>query len=129
MRFCFFFKQNVFPPHITDDAAIVHVSGALPKTAHNLRRYIEHRLLWTAGEDAIASPAEAQMVNKESVFIPSGWDSRGKIRVLDQNFDPKAFADPSSPEYKRAKEDFSARMLEFRRSVEKACFSRGKKNR
>ncbi|KAL0093364.1 dynein light intermediate chain-domain-containing protein [Phycomyces blakesleeanus] len=67
-------------------AALVYTSTLYPHTFHNLRQYILHRLL-TRSTKTFPFSLKAQVVERDSVFVPSGWDSWGKIRILKEGFD------------------------------------------
>ncbi|GAN04730.1 dynein light intermediate chain [Mucor ambiguus] len=67
-------------------AALFYTSTLHPYTFHNLREYILHRTLST-----FAKPYQfllkAQVIERDTVLVPSGWDSWGKIKVLREGFD------------------------------------------
>ncbi|KAI9027143.1 dynein light intermediate chain-domain-containing protein [Phycomyces nitens] len=67
-------------------AALIYTSTLYPHTFHNLRQYILHRLL-TRSTKSFPFSLKAQVVERDSVFVPSGWDSWGKIRILKEGFD------------------------------------------
>ncbi|KAG2216387.1 hypothetical protein INT45_004805 [Circinella minor] len=67
-------------------AALFYTSTLHPYTFHNLRQYILHRLLTTQTK-AYPFSLKAQVVERDSVMVPAGWDSWGKIRVLREGFD------------------------------------------
>ncbi|KAI8143883.1 dynein light intermediate chain-domain-containing protein [Fennellomyces sp. T-0311] len=67
-------------------AALFYTSTLHPYTFHNLRQYILHRLLTTSTK-AYPFTLKAQVVERDSVMVPAGWDSWGKIRVLREGFD------------------------------------------
>ncbi|KAI0217324.1 hypothetical protein L0F63_002466, partial [Massospora cicadina] len=84
-----------------DGAALIYTSIHRPASFALLRNYLLHRLLGAAGSgegpaDAPAPSvlpsylhhfkARGLMVERESVFVPSGWDSFNKIRVLRESF-------------------------------------------
>ncbi|KAF9585958.1 hypothetical protein BGW38_010773 [Lunasporangiospora selenospora] len=85
-------------------AGLFYTSIHHPHTFANLRQYLLHRLLGSpvssSGPNAIhlnpnlASPLasfpfkkRAQVVERDQVMVPSGWDSFGKIKVLRPGFD------------------------------------------
>ncbi|SAL98313.1 hypothetical protein [Absidia glauca] len=70
-------------------AALFYTSTLRPYTFHNLRQYILHRVLTTASK-TYPYLIKAQVVERDSVAVPSGWDSWGKIRVLRDGFDCEA---------------------------------------
>ncbi|KAL0142995.1 dynein light intermediate chain-domain-containing protein [Mucor lusitanicus] len=67
-------------------AALFYTSTLHPYTFHNLREYILHRTL-----SSFAKPypfhLKAQVIERDTVLVPSGWDSWGKIKVLREGFD------------------------------------------
>ncbi|KAI7882676.1 dynein light intermediate chain [Lichtheimia hyalospora FSU 10163] len=67
-------------------AAMFYTSTLHPYTFHNLRQYILHRLL-TTNTKAYPFNLKAQVIERDSVLVPAGWDSWGKIRVLREGFD------------------------------------------
>ncbi|CAO0801347.1 unnamed protein product [Mucor circinelloides] len=70
-------------------AALFYTSTLQPYTFHNLRQYILHRLLTTATK-SYPFKLKAQVVERDSVLVPAGWDSWGKLRVLREGFDCEA---------------------------------------
>lgn len=54
-----------------------------------MRQYILHRLLTTATK-SYSFKLKAQVVERDSVLVPAGWDSWGKLRVLREGFDCEA---------------------------------------
>jgi dynein light intermediate chain 1, cytosolic len=75
---------NVYP--ILDGAALFYTSTLHPHTFHNLRQYILHRLL-TVPTKPYPFLTRAMVVERDTVLVPAGWDSWGKIRVLREGFD------------------------------------------
>ncbi|KAI8384276.1 dynein light intermediate chain-domain-containing protein [Radiomyces spectabilis] len=67
-------------------ASLFYTSTLHPYTFHNLRQYILHRLLTTSTK-SYPFMLKAQVIERDSVLVPSGWDSWGKIRVLREGFD------------------------------------------
>lgn len=63
-----------------------YTSTLQPYTFHNLRQYILHRLLTTSTK-SYPFKLKAQVVERDAVLVPSGWDSWGKLRVLRDGFD------------------------------------------
>ncbi|KAI9259874.1 dynein family light intermediate chain [Sporodiniella umbellata] len=68
-------------------AALFYTSSYQPYTYHHLREYILHRLLSNQNGKTYPFQAKAQVVERDTVFVPSGWDSWGKIKVLREGFD------------------------------------------
>ncbi|KAH8550106.1 dynein light intermediate chain-domain-containing protein [Umbelopsis sp. PMI_123] len=67
-------------------AALFYTSTLHPHTFHNLRQYILHRLL-TVPTKPYPFSTRAMVVERDTVLVPAGWDSWGKIRVLREGFD------------------------------------------
>ncbi|CAJ0840165.1 2181_t:CDS:10 [Entrophospora sp. SA101] len=68
------------------------ISGSGEQTFTDLRQYILHRLLGTKAlsGDAKATYAfskKAHVVDRDTVMVPSGWDSWGKIKISKEGFD------------------------------------------
>ncbi|KAI9471298.1 hypothetical protein LPJ78_005592 [Coemansia sp. RSA 989] len=78
-------------------AALVYTSTHNPNTFATLYQYLVHRLLTTPTtlppEDASLEATEypfrgtANVVDREEVFVPAGWDSVAKIGFLREPFD------------------------------------------
>ncbi|RUS14848.1 hypothetical protein BC937DRAFT_93239 [Endogone sp. FLAS-F59071] len=67
-------------------ASLFYTSTHHPHTFHYLREYMLHRLLSTQTK-VYHFPSRAQVVERDTVLVPAGWDSWGKIRVLREGFD------------------------------------------
>ncbi|KAF7731782.1 hypothetical protein EC973_008297 [Apophysomyces ossiformis] len=67
-------------------AALFYTSTLQPYTFHNLRQYILHRLL-TMPSKPFPFMKKVQVVERDCVLVPSGWDSWGKVKVLREGFD------------------------------------------
>ncbi|KAI8389480.1 dynein light intermediate chain-domain-containing protein [Blakeslea trispora] len=67
-------------------AALFYTSTLNPHTFHNLREYLLHRTLTTSSKPYPFS-LKAQVVERDTVLVPSGWDSWGKIKVLREGFE------------------------------------------
>ncbi|KAI8072803.1 hypothetical protein BC940DRAFT_344177 [Gongronella butleri] len=85
LMFAFFFCVCVY----ADGAALFYTSTLRPFTFHHLRQYVLHRLLSTTSKP-YPYPYRAQVVERDCVAVPSGWDSWGKIRILRDGFDCEA---------------------------------------
>ncbi|KAI7898319.1 dynein light intermediate chain-domain-containing protein [Cokeromyces recurvatus] len=81
-----FIQQNLRCICMKFGAALFYTSTLQPYTFHNLRQYILHRLL-TSPSKTYPFKLKAQVVERDSVLVPAGWDSWGKIRVLREGFD------------------------------------------
>ncbi|KAH6577389.1 hypothetical protein BASA62_000926 [Batrachochytrium salamandrivorans] len=87
-------------------ASLFYISNQRPETMSNLRSYIFHRLLSNNPQTSIATDnvvtrpglagyeftLPAQMIERDAVLIPSGWDSWGKIKVLRDGFPCEVYA-------------------------------------
>lgn len=75
-------------------AALFYTSPTQPQTYTLLRSYILHRLhAIPQASDGPATtrfpfPHRANVLDRDAVMVPSGWDSWGKINVLRDGFDP-----------------------------------------
>lgn len=73
-------------------AALFYTSQTQPATYTLLRDYLVHRLYTTPGpqgEPVARYPFahRANVLDRDAVLVPSGWDSWGKINVLREGFD------------------------------------------
>ncbi|ORX87357.1 dynein light intermediate chain [Basidiobolus meristosporus CBS 931.73] len=75
-------------------AALFYTSSHRPETLASLRQYLLHRLLGIPSENSntlvhttFPFNTRAQVVERDLVIVPSGWDSWGKIKVLRDGFD------------------------------------------
>ncbi|KAI7876776.1 dynein light intermediate chain-domain-containing protein [Mucor mucedo] len=73
-------------------AALFYTSTLHPHTYHHLREYILHRVLTTPTK-SYPFHIKAQVIERDTVFVPSGWDSWGKIKVLREGFDCESVSD------------------------------------
>ncbi|KAM0793520.1 hypothetical protein ACM66B_000959 [Microbotryomycetes sp. NB124-2] len=95
-----FIQQSLRTVALRYGAAVFFTTRTQPESFSKLRSYILHRL-FAAGSRAsahsattsrlFAFPHRANVVDKDQVVVPSGWDSWGKIKVLRERFDPEAF--------------------------------------
>lgn len=73
-------------------AALFYTSQTQPTTYTLLREYLIHRLYTSHGtnHEPIARypfPHRANVLDRDAVLVPAGWDSWGKINVLREGFD------------------------------------------
>ncbi|EJT50405.1 hypothetical protein A1Q1_00337 [Trichosporon asahii var. asahii CBS 2479] len=73
-------------------AALFYTSQTQPQTYTLLRDYLVHRLYTTpgaSGEPVARYPFahRANVLDRDAVLVPAGWDSWGKINVLREGFD------------------------------------------
>ncbi|KND03137.1 uncharacterized protein SPPG_02200 [Spizellomyces punctatus DAOM BR117] len=98
-----FIQQSLRTICLKYGAALFYTSTHRQQTLEDLRTYVIHRLLGppsTAGAPVSAQSAanpfvsslRAQVVDRDTVFVPSGWDSWGKIKVLRDGFNCSAMA-------------------------------------
>ncbi|GAA6064205.1 hypothetical protein JCM10212_001618 [Sporobolomyces blumeae] len=95
-------------------AALFYTSQTLPSSYSRLRQYILHRLFSSAETSSTAPPTSSaisatsvavpsttstrafsfshrpNVVDRDEVVVPTGWDSHGKIRILKDKFDCEA---------------------------------------
>lgn len=81
-----------------------HTSSTQPTTYTLLRSYLLHRL-HTSGtpkddNTSISQPISkfpfpyrANVLDRDAVMVPSGWDTWGKINVLRDGFDPSSICE------------------------------------
>ncbi|KAF9901798.1 hypothetical protein EC991_005648 [Linnemannia zychae] len=81
-------------------ASLFYTSIHHPHTFANLRQYLLHRLLTPSSlNNTQMQPStfhfkkRAQVVERDQVMVPAGWDSIGKIKVLRSGFDCEGVAD------------------------------------
>lgn len=100
----------------TADGAALFTVSASQSTYPSLRSYLIHRLLRTSSPRVAAKHSEIrpQIVDRDRVVVPTGWDSRGKIGALDPTFDCDGIGKASWGELKRIWED----KIRERRGVE-----------
>ncbi|KAI9145036.1 dynein light intermediate chain-domain-containing protein [Paraphysoderma sedebokerense] len=67
-------------------ASVTYTSPSYPRTFSILKAYLVHRLL-----PSYSFAQRAQIVERETVFVPSGWDSWTKINLLREGFSPELF--------------------------------------
>lgn len=90
-------------------AALFYTAPTQPHTYTLLREYLFHRLytvpppLTSSGSDSASGataplparfpfPHRANVLDRDAVMVPSGWDSWGKITILREPFDPARLA-------------------------------------
>lgn len=107
---------------ISDGAALFYTAQTQPQTYTTIRQYLLHRLytvpLAAPSDDALSSadhtslaqgqdtnhaaalansrfpfPHRANVLDREAVVVPTGWDSWGKIKVLREGFEPQEMLD------------------------------------
>ncbi|KAF8933620.1 hypothetical protein BGZ58_006228 [Dissophora ornata] len=88
-------------------ASLFYTSIHHPHTYANLRQYLLHRLLTPSTLNSAQQQQQqqqqqpstfpfrlrAQVVERDQVMVPAGWDSIGKIKVLRNGFDCEGVAD------------------------------------
>lgn len=79
-----------------DGAALIFTSTHRPATLSTLKEYTLHQL-FNSSEDSSASSLRtfpflhrANVVDRDALLVPAGWDSWGKIKVLRDSFDAQA---------------------------------------
>lgn len=63
----------------SDGAALVYVSVKISKNCEVLFKYLVHRIY------GLQFKTPALVVEKDAVFIPTGWDNEKKIAILYEN--------------------------------------------
>ncbi|CAO3566391.1 unnamed protein product [Mortierella alpina] len=81
-------------------ASLFYTSIHHPHTFANLRQYLLHRLLTPSTlnnpqpqPSSFAFKQRAQVVERDQVMVPAGWDTIGKIKVLRPGFDCEGVAE------------------------------------
>ncbi|KAJ3049472.1 hypothetical protein HK097_009531, partial [Rhizophlyctis rosea] len=100
-----FIQQSLRTVCLKYGAALFYTSTHRPQTLTNLRSYVLHRLIGTPATyssavssvggqslqlvtpSSFAFDLRARVLDRDTVLVPSGWDSWGKIRVLREGFD------------------------------------------
>lgn len=92
---------------VTDGAALFFTSHTRPESFTRLREYVLHRLFspsvnLTAASSSAAPVSSASrafpfkhranVVDRNQLLVPTGWDSWGKIRILRDRFDASALS-------------------------------------
>ncbi|KAJ3044642.1 hypothetical protein HDV00_001568 [Rhizophlyctis rosea] len=105
-----FIQQSLRTVCLKYGAALFYTSIHRSQTLSNLRSYILHRLIGTPAsyssavssvggqQSLVVTPSSfafnlrARVLDRDTVLVPSGWDSWGKIRVLREGFDCEGMA-------------------------------------
>lgn len=102
-----------------DGAALFYTASTQPQTYTLLRSYLLHRLHSTSTSSASISdytsapppqtsrfpfPHRANVLDRDAVMVPSGWDSWGKINVLRDGYDPAGILEVVERDLKAAEE-------------------------
>ncbi|KAJ3171718.1 hypothetical protein HDU88_007798 [Geranomyces variabilis] len=99
-----FIQQTLRTICLKYGAGLVYTSTHLPETFDTLRSYIFDLLLSPPPDTSTANatfkspygpPMKPQVVERDNVFVPAGWDSWGKINILRTGFDCAAIAHDS----------------------------------
>ncbi|KAF9128324.1 hypothetical protein BGW39_005165 [Mortierella sp. 14UC] len=106
-------------------ASLFYTSIHHPHTFANLRQYLLHRLLTPSTlNNTQMQPStfhfkkRAQVVERDQVMVPAGWDSIGKIKVLRSGFDCEGVADGWDLDFKGTGEsETDAQAVEGARKV------------
>ncbi|KAJ3329768.1 Cytoplasmic dynein 1 light intermediate chain 2 [Blyttiomyces sp. JEL0837] len=87
-----FIQQSLRTICLKYGASLHYVSMQRPNTISTLRSYLLHRLL--DGTEAVISAftQRAQVVDRDTIFVPAGWDSWGMIRVQGESFSCESIA-------------------------------------
>ncbi|KAJ3209693.1 hypothetical protein HDU67_005987 [Dinochytrium kinnereticum] len=87
-----FIQQSLRTVCLKYGASLFYVSTHRPATLSTLRSYIMHRLLWKAGSPLYSFDEKLQVVDRDTIRVPAGWDSWGMIRVQRDGFSCEALA-------------------------------------
>ena len=90
----------VIADHLADGASLFYTAPTQPSTYTVLVQYLLHRLYTTPPplnppDDEPSAPSStrfpfphrANVLDRDAVLVPAGWDSWGKINVLREGFD------------------------------------------
>ncbi|KAJ3161963.1 hypothetical protein HDU86_005661 [Geranomyces michiganensis] len=100
-----FIQQTLRTICLKYGAGLVYTSTHLPDTLETLRSYVFDIMLSTPPDTSTAhqtikspygTPRKAQIVERDNVFVPAGWDSWAKINILRPGFDCAAIANDSA---------------------------------
>lgn len=103
----------------------------------NLRSYLLHRLYAVTSPRKPSSPTEgrtfnstvssrfpfarkANVLDRETLLVPTGWDSSGKIKVVRDGFDPKQIGDEWETGLDRLRKSSDYIQDESERSIEQS---------
>ncbi|KAI9340425.1 dynein light intermediate chain-domain-containing protein [Zopfochytrium polystomum] len=117
-----FVQQSLRTVCLKYGAALCYTSTHRPDTLHTLKTYLLHRLLNGSNVDSFPFTQRPQVVDRDTVFVPSGWDSWGMIKVLAEEFSPKLLAgleDDGSVSYSGSKTEYEAALQKGRVIFEK----------
>ncbi|KAF9104562.1 hypothetical protein BGX29_001669 [Mortierella sp. GBA35] len=117
-------------------ASLFYTSIHHPHTFANLRQYLLHRLLTPSTlnnpqtqPSAFHFKKRAQVVERDQVMVPAGWDSIGTIKVLRNGFDCEGVADGWDLDAKGTNEaEADARPAEGARKVYEETITNPKHN-
>ncbi|BEJ13610.1 hypothetical protein CspHIS471_0307840 [Cutaneotrichosporon sp. HIS471] len=101
-------------------AALFYTAPTQPQTYTLLREYLFHRLYSSSQVEGAPQrfpfPHRANVLDRDAVMVPSGWDSWGKITILREPFDParvgKAWDVSSSRNNSNGEEEVDAEGIE-----------------
>ncbi|CAB4002666.1 Hypothetical predicted protein [Paramuricea clavata] len=99
-----FLQQQIRRFCLKYGAGLVYTSVKESKNCNLLKKYLLHRIY------GFPFRVPASVLDRESIFIPSGWDSVSKINILDEHMNhikpEDAFEDHiKKPEYRRPIQD------------------------
>ncbi|KAI9199311.1 dynein light intermediate chain-domain-containing protein [Polychytrium aggregatum] len=78
-------------------AALFYTSSHRIETIRNLRGYILHRLFAKSSaasehSDPFRFTERANVLERDTLLVPAGWDSWGKIKIIKGDFQPNVFS-------------------------------------
>lgn len=77
-----------------DGGALCYTSDLYPHTLNNLLYTIlDSFFLSPQIYMDISSPPKANVIDRDQIFVPAGWDSWGKIRIIQDGFDVEGVAE------------------------------------
>lgn len=109
-------SRSHFDNSLSDGAALFYTTP-LPNTLQVLRQYALHMLFappaLSIGMQSTDAPIrnpfmfqhKPNTLDRDRIVVPSGWDSWGKITVLREGFDPRAWGEAWERDMERAEGD------------------------
>ncbi|CAJ0565723.1 unnamed protein product, partial [Mesorhabditis spiculigera] len=109
-------------------AALVYTTTKNPKNTQLLAKYIVHRAY------GLPFTTSAQMIDRDTIFVPAGWDSEKKIEIVRSNITEIDVLEPNREKVNVAKEpeviaeDTQAFLTRFADMLAKDSATNGQKN-
>ncbi len=91
-----FIQQSLRTVGLEYGAGLFYVSTLRPNTVTDLRSYLLHILFSFTKEQAFQCNVKPQVLERDTIFIPCGWDSIGKIKMTKDTFPCETYLDPTT---------------------------------